>query len=207
MAVYFLDNDVILKLSAYNLFWDCMKAWGIPDAQIRVLPTAEAVFSRNQAIQEQYGDLACQKARQIAQKSQKLSSPDSILNYTRLSAVEGIDAGEALLVTVALADPEASILTGDKRFLKAFANSGLADLLKSLTGHFVCIEQLMLVLIAQEADFAKIQRRVRQAPECERSIAEAFQGRPEPDSATVSQRLQAVVEELRAATGNLLDRR
>lgn len=184
-----------------------MKAWGIPDDQIRVLRTAEAVFSRNQAIREQYGDLACQKAQQIAQKSQKLSSPASKLDQTRLLAVEGIDSGEALLVTVALADPEALILTGDKKFLKAFENSGLADLLEPLAGRFVCIEQLMLELIAQEADFVKIERRVRQAPTCEWSIAEAFQGRPEPDSATVSQRLQAVVEELRAATGNLLARR
>ena len=207
LAVYFLDNDVTLKLSAYNLFWQCMAAWGVSDAQIRVLPTAKAVFARNRAIYDQYDDRTRQQAAQIAQKSQALPLLAATPDYTRLLAIERIDPGEALLVTAALADPEALILTGDKNFLKAFAQSGLTDLLQRLAGRFVCLEQLMLALIRQDPDFDKIKKRVKNAVPCEWSIAEAFQGRPEPDATTVSQRLLAIVEDLRAATGNLLDRR
>lgn len=80
MVVYFLDNDIIIKLSAYNLFWDAMKAWGILDPSIRVLPTALGFISRHGVIKDQYDDRTRTEACRIAEKCEKLVNPYNPVN-------------------------------------------------------------------------------------------------------------------------------
>jgi hypothetical protein len=203
LALYFLDNDVVLKLSAYNLFWQVTTAWGIQDQEIRVLKTAAAVFQRDSRILYQYDDRTRNLALRIVNQRQKITSYDRS-EFVQLTAIEGIDVGEAVLVAATAGDPDPYIATADKRFLKALATSRLTTLLMRLEHRFICLEQLMIRLIQQEKNFETIARRIAQAVDCELSITEAFQTGKDTDPIQAIRLLHQVVEKLRQQTGTLL---
>jgi 2C-methyl-D-erythritol 2,4-cyclodiphosphate synthase len=203
LALYFLDNDVVLKLSAYNLFWQVTKVWGIEDEEIRVLKTAAKVFQHDSKILDQYDDRTRNLALSIVNQRQKVASYDQA-EVIQLTAIEGIDVGEAVLVAATAGDPDPYIATADKRFLKALATSRLTTLLMRLEHRFICLEQLMIRLIQQEKDFQKIARRIAQAVDCELSITQAFQRGKDTDPAQAVRVLEQAVEELRRQTGTLL---
>jgi len=200
LVVYFLDNDIIIKLSAYKLFWQAMAAWGIADPDIRVLPTASRFISRDWSIQDQYDDKTRTEACRAVDKSTKVVNPGTP-EYIDLQAIEGIDPGEALLIAAALTEPDSYIVTADKRCLKALANSGMTVTLASLQYRIICLEQLVIQLIHHLDDLDKISRCVQNAVDCEFSVTEAFKL---ADQAAIIQRLQAEVDRLRSDTGNLL---
>ncbi len=131
MVVYFLDNDIIIKLSAYNLFWDAMKAWGIPDPSIQVLPTASRFISRDWSIKDQYDERTRTEACRIVDKCEKLVNPNAP-EYLSLQTIEGIDPGEALLISATATEEAFYIVTADKRCLRALAASGMTATLGRL---------------------------------------------------------------------------
>ncbi|NEP61975.1 MAG: hypothetical protein F6K31_34355 [Symploca sp. SIO2G7] len=200
MVVYFLDNDIIIKLSAYNLFWETMKAWGIDDPEIRVLPTASRFISRDWSIQAQYDDRTRNQAIQIVNKCANLANPGNP-EYFTLQGVEGIDVGEALLISATSIESDAYIATADKRCLRALANSGMTATLGRLQHRIICLEQLVIQLVQTSTDFDKISRRINRAVECEVSVTEAFKLM---DQSAIIQRLQVEIDRLRGQTGNLL---
>jgi hypothetical protein len=200
LVVYFLDNDIIIKLSAYKLFWKAMGAWGIADPDIRVLPTASRFISRDWSIKDQYDERTRTEACRIVDKSTKLVNPGTP-EYIALQAIEGIDPGEALLIAATETEPDSYIVTADKRCLKALANSGMTTTLVRLQHRIICLEQLVIQLIRHLGDLDKISRCVKAAVDCEFSVTEAFKL---ADQAAIIQRLQAEVERLRDDTGNLL---
>lgn len=202
MAVYFVDNDVILKLAAYNLFWDAMKALGAKDEDIRVLPTASSFFCAKW-LKEQYSDQTLQQATRIAQKCTKAMHSNNAV-YATLLNVNGIDSGEAILVAATLSETDFYLLTADKRFLKSISSSGLSLILNHLNNRIICLEQLIIQVINCEPDFDKVARRIGQAVECEVSITIAFREGKQSDKTEVLQLLDQDVKILRSQTGNLL---
>ncbi len=201
MVVYFLDNDIIIKLSAYNLFWDAMKAWSVTDQSIRVLPTASGYIRRAPNIQAQYNQETCTRARQVTDKSDQASVSPTSLEYQQLLGITGIDQGEAVLISATEGESEFFIVTADKRCLRALANSGMTATLARLQHRIICLEQLVIQLIQQSTDFDKIYRRINNVVACEVSVTEAFKL---ADQAAIIQRLQTEIDRLRNETGNLL---
>ncbi|KYC43337.1 hypothetical protein WA1_14755 [Scytonema hofmannii PCC 7110] len=63
MLLYFTDNDVILKLAAYQLFWEMVASLSIKEENIRVLPTAAKVFSASRKIIQQYRQISLEKLK------------------------------------------------------------------------------------------------------------------------------------------------
>lgn len=178
-----------------------MKAWGVTDPSIRVLPTASGYIRRAPNIQAQYNQEICTRACQVTDKSDKASVSPTSLEYQQLLGVMGIDQGEALLLSATEEESEFFIVTADKRCLRALANSGMTTTLARLQHRIICLEQLVIQLIQQSTDFNKIYRRINNAVECEFSVTEAFKL---ADQTATIQRLQAEVDRLRNDTGNLL---
>ncbi|MGB3310522.1 MAG: hypothetical protein WBA86_12320 [Nodosilinea sp.] len=193
-----MDNDIIIKLSAYNLFWDAMKAWGIPDPSIRVLPTASSFIRRDSRIKAQYDQETCTRACHVTDKSDKAKNPGN-LEYQQLLSI--MEQGEALLISATGAESDFYITTADKRCLKALAASGMTATLSRLEHRIICLEQLVVRLVQQSTDFAKVSRRIIQAAPCEVSVTEAFKL---ADQAAVIRRLQGEIDLLRSQTGSLL---
>lgn len=177
-----------------------MKAWGISDPALRVLPTASRFISRDRLIQDQYDERTRRESCRIVDKCEKLVNSYNA-EYLALQTIEGIDAGEALLISAAAAEEAFYILTADKRCLRALATSGPTEILNRLEQRIICLEQLVLKLMQASADVEKVIRRINKAVECEVSVTEAFKF---TDSPAIIQRLQAEVDRLRNETGNLL---
>ena len=177
-----------------------MKAWGIADPAIRVLPTASRFISRDWSIKDQYDGRTRTEACRIADKCTKLVNPGTP-EFAALQGIEGIDVGEALLISATSVEPDFYIVTADKRCLRALASSGMTATLDRLQYRIICLEQLVIQLIQQDTDFDKIYRRITKATACEVSVTEAFKL---ADQAAIIQRLQEEVDSLRNDTGNLL---
>lgn len=202
MKIWFVDNDIILKLAAYNLFWEAITKLSVKQENIRILPTAEQVFSRNRRLSTQYTDKTIQRALQIAKACTSINQY-SIAEYESLVAEEGIDAGEALLVAATQTEVDYLLITGDKRFIKALASSQLVDLKQRLNKRIICLEQLILNLI-NVSDFDKICRRIVSAEDCDETINEIFKLGRQAKQKDVSNSLNQCVADLRFQTGELL---
>lgn len=204
MLVYFVDNDVILKLAAYNLFGEiaaCLK--NVRQEDFRVLPTATKYIGGNSRRIKQYREESIQRAKQIADRYLSIQYPSSTLEYQLLLDVEGIDRGEALLVWATQEEQDFYLLTGDKRFVKALAASNLDRVKQRLYKRIICLEQLMLYIITY-SEFDKVCRRVANAESCDQVISDAFKLGKRSNKETVIQTLNQAVEELRYQTGDLL---
>lgn len=203
MLIYFVDNDVILKLAVYNLFWEMAACLNVKEEYIRVLPTASQYFSSRTKRIQKYRPESIRRARQVADqcKSIQITSPNS--EYQLLLNEQGIDAGEALLVAATQNEENFYLLTGDKRFLKALTASNLTDVKRRLSKKIICLEQLMLYIITT-SEFDKVCRRVLAAEFCDQIITEAFGCSSPPKQQTVVKNLNQAVENLRVQTGDLL---
>jgi hypothetical protein len=198
-----VDNDVILKLAAYNLFGEMAACLAIKREDFRILPTASKYFSRNSRVNQQYKQDSIQRAKRIAEGYQPIERPKLDLEFQLLSQENGIDPGEALLVTATQNEQDFYLLTGDKRFLKALAISNLAAIKQRLYRRFVCLEQLILYVVTY-SDFNKACIRVANAESCDQVITDAFRFGKQSKKETVIKVLEGAVEELRSQTGDLL---
>lgn len=176
-----------------------MKAWGVADPAIRVLPTASRFISRDWSIKDQYDERTRTEACRIVDKCTKLVNPGTP-EFAELQSIEGIDVGEALLISATSVEPDSFIVTADKRCVRALANSGMTATLTRLEYRIICLEQLVIQLIRQFDDFETICRRIKNV-ECEFSVTEAFKF---TDKDAIIQSLQSEVARLRNDTGNLL---
>ena len=70
-----------------------------------------------------------------------------------------------------------------------------------LEHRIICLEQLVVRLVQQSTDFAKVSRRITQAVPCEFSVTEAFKL---ADQSVVIGRLQEEIDRLRSQTDSLL---
>lgn len=205
MLLYFTDNDVILKLAAYQIFWEMVASLNIKDENIRILPTAGKVFSASQKISRQFKQTSIERAKQITNQCQTID--DGVLYNTSefqlLASADGIDVGEALLVAATQTEEDFYLLTSDKRFLKSLALSSFNDVKQRMYKKVICLEQLVIHVI-DNAGFDLVCRRIASADACDQVISEAFQlGKQtkHQDAITV---LNEAIQDLRAKTGNLL---
>ena len=133
-CLYCIDNDIIQKLATFGLFDKTIKLFEAAPNDIRVLATAKYKFQGDLAKLEK-GRLRQPEARLINYKRTiELAETLPQINQAeidselleQLSSFEGIDASEAILTTyvaqVLQKDEagEAFMLTGDKRYLRAW---------------------------------------------------------------------------------------
>jgi len=202
LTIWFVDNDIILKLAAYNLFWEATTKLNVKQENIRILPTAQKVFSSNSRISRQYTSQTIQRALQIVRGCTPIAQY-SQEEFKSLVSEEGIDAGEAMLVAATQLEKNSLLVTGDKRFIQALASSNLVDVKQRLSKRIICLEQLLLNLL-EVSEFDKICRRVVSAENCDETITEMFNSGKQSKPSEVSSSLSQCVENLRCQTGDLL---
>ncbi|BAZ14947.1 hypothetical protein NIES4071_68170 [Calothrix sp. NIES-4071] len=205
MLLYFTDNDIILKLAAYQLFWEMLASLNIKSENIRILPTAAKVFSGSQKISRNFRATSIERAKQIANACNIIdqSAISNTIEFEMLASTDGIDVGEALLVAATELEQDFYLLTSDKRFLKTLASSNFDSVKQRLQKRVITLEQLMAHLISVK-DFDLICRRVLSADSCDMVVSDAFkmgrQTKPQ-DAVTV---FHQAIQDLRVKTGDLL---
>ena len=135
------DNDVLIKLAHWGLLGELPATFG---AQWSDLATLESIKFRAMR-----ADAKLFRTPQVAaalyqklQVTSELPEPRSE-DLSRLQGIVDLDAGEVALLSAALANPAAVLITGDKRALRALAHPDLADIAEQLEGRVVCLEQLL----------------------------------------------------------------
>ena len=205
MLLYFTDNDVILKLAAYHIFWEMVASLNIKDENIRILPTAGKVFSTSQKISRQFKQTSIERAKQITNRCKRID--DSVFHntseYQLLASADGIDVGEALLVAATQTEEDFYLLTSDKRFLKSLTLSNFKDIKQRLYKKAICLEQLVIHVI-DYAGFDLVCRRITCADACDQVISEAFQLGKQTKHQDAVKVLNQAIQDLRAKTGDLL---
>lgn len=196
---------MILKLAAYQLFWEMVASLNIQEENIRVLPTAAKVFSASRKIIQQYRQISLERAKQVVSRCQPIdrSILSNTLEFQLLAATEGIDVGEALLVAATQTEEDFYLLTSDKRFLKNLELSEFDDIKRRLNKRIICLEQLMIHII-KTAEFDLVCRRIASAEACDQIISEAFQLGRKTKIQDAVKVLEVAIEDLRNETGELL---
>lgn len=146
MAVL-LDNDVVLKLAQLDLLSEGCKSLTRHYGQLYVLDTLVYQL-KSKRVNSRCGPEAIQRVRDcLAQGAFSLFVEE--ITDQRLIALqndyENLDEGEMRLVQ-GLLNHHNLLLSGDKRFLKAIAETGFIEE-AALQNRFVCLEQIISFLI------------------------------------------------------------
>lgn len=200
--VVFVDNDAILKLAACNLFWEAVNSIGLTQTDLRVLPDAKHVFRNSRRVQQRYPQPIRDNAIRIVQGCMEIQlQPNEELQHLD---IEGIDAGEIILISATRAEASFYLTTGDKRCLTALALSPrLVEIRQRLLGRVICLEQLILKLIDTQG-FDQVLTKVLPAREYDTALKAIFGSGERATQENVLQALEGYVEDLRKKTEGLL---
>ncbi|EFB1519665.1 hypothetical protein KU15F73_20930 [Escherichia coli] len=146
MAVL-LDNDVVLKLAQLDLLADGCKLLTSKYGQLYVLDTLFYQLRGKSALRR-YGAEALERVQQCLSERAFLPFEELITDQRLIELqnnFENLDEGEMRLLQ-GLINNHDLLLSGDKRFLKAIAETGFIEE-ASLNNRFVCLEQVVCFLI------------------------------------------------------------
>ncbi|XZN94361.1 MAG: hypothetical protein ACM65K_15815 [Microcoleus sp.] len=203
MGICFVDNDIILKLAACNLFEEALTSFNLTKADVRVLPSASFKFRKDNRLAKIYTMVGVERAIEIVKSCVSIEQSPNAAEIEALTAIEGIDAGEAVLFATTDTANKFYILTGDKRCLKALASSSLKDIKYRISGRVLCFEQIILRLI-ETCGFAEVKAKVVPVRECDTALKVAFGSGEQSTVENTIFTLQKYIEELRDMTQELL---
>lgn len=146
MAVL-LDNDVVLKLAQLDLLDDGCRILTRQYGQLYVLDTLVYQLSGRSAT-KRYGPEAIARVTNFIENRDFLLFEELITDsrlVTLQNDFDNLDEGEMRLVQ-GLLNHHDLLLSGDKRFLKALAETGFIED-AALNNRFVCLEQVICFLI------------------------------------------------------------
>jgi hypothetical protein len=200
--VYFLDNDVILKLTAYGITNEALECLKIERSNIRVLDSARFVFG-SKKLKKKYSETVLLFATEFVKQCTTISSKDSN-EHKLLVEQDGIDLGEATLITAIIQESGSFLATGDKRCLQALATTEcLQTIHKSLQGRVVCLEQIICKLIETQG-FDWVLEKILLNLECDKAIKVAFGSGSRSQCESVLGTLNSYIQELRVESGGIL---
>lgn len=136
-----IDSDVFCKLAACRLLKEVADHFGVELSMCGRLPALPFMLQRGRLVR-QYGDDVCRAVSQIVEMVPAISQPASEL-VEKLTSIESIDPGEALIFSAA-AEDQKLVLTGDKRALIALKD--VPEFIPLLEGRIIVFETVLLVL-------------------------------------------------------------
>ena len=90
-----------------------------------------------------------------------------------ISDIDGVDAGEALLIERAVHEPETLIVTGDKRMVRGLCTPAADAVRPRIQGRVLLIERVVYSL-KPKLGITEIRQRVHDAPDCDAAIYDAM---------------------------------
>jgi hypothetical protein len=196
-----VDNDVILKLVACNLFWEAVGVLGLTSDDLRVRASTKYYFRKKP---KNYPQAVREQAIAVVEQCQLIDDPPINEELQILQQIEGIDPGEGVLIVATQPEPSFYLMTGDKRCLEALATAPqLVGVRQRLEGRVVCLEQLILRLIETQ-EFSKILTLVLPAREYDTALRAVFGSGERATRDNVLLGLREYIQDLRSKTEGLL---
>jgi hypothetical protein len=200
-VICFLDNDILLKLSAVDLLDESIAALGFNPEDLRVLDTARHVFRHNRKVSTKYSEVVRNRAMEFVKTCQTIV-PEATGEFIVLNRL--LDVGEATLVAATCEVLPFVLMTGDKRCLQVLAAQvELAEVRERLQGRVICLEQVMLRLI-QRSGFDWVKARVVPMMACDMALQACFGSGELATETNVVEALEAYIAALRQDAPGLL---
>lgn len=149
--VCFLDNDIIHKLVAFQLFDEAIaiSELQIDKTSLRVLPTAKHFFRGKQKKNGASPDPILTAVIELVSgcASAIYDVDDAVAQeLAELKQVEGIHEGEQTLIVATRSQTDFLLLSGDKNCMRGLAAIP-EPIYRRLCGRVICLEQIILKLI------------------------------------------------------------
>lgn len=142
-----VDNDVLIKLAHWGLLDPLPACFNLDWQHVTALTSLKFRARRGDTKLFKTPAVAARLAEQLENTAEVTAGDPADLS--KLQGIVDLDAGEVELVAACLADPDALLISGDKRALIALANACPPGVAARLSGRVICLEQL-LTLIARE---------------------------------------------------------
>lgn len=205
MSIGFIDNDILLKLTAFQLFEEAIAVLDLSPSDLRVLPTARFVFRQKRARQVSYSDIVWATAIDRVESYQSVNTTNSqvLAELQRLEKFrDQIHVGETALIAATCTTADFVLLSGDKVCFKALPQVP-AETYGRLCGRVVCLEQIVLKLI-HVLGFDVVKERIQPFVHCDKMIHICF-GYSEPALENdVKEGLQSYIKDLETLCPDLL---
>ena len=179
------DNDIVLKLASFDLLEDVAAL--TENREVRVLDALRPQLLRSPKWRKKYGELALERALSFVENSQTITEAFDLEDSAALidahyDNAEGrecaIDGGELVLISHAFHNPDARLLTGDKRCLHALGchrhhNARAQIIHASLANRVLCLEAAILWCIRHHG-FETLRARVVPQLNCDEAMRAVF---------------------------------
>ena len=209
-----LDNDVVLKISAYQLLEETLLQFTIDGTAPAMLGVGRFVLRKKAKRSERFVNTNAVVASvadaidrlQLVEPTNEEVELAAALEESAIEAGVALDTGEAQLLSVLIKRGSPIFATGDKRATEAI--TALAP--PEITGRLVCLEQIFLCLLKQ-VPFVDVRHKVCQEPKADKAIASCFScasiASSGFDPASTREGLRSYIESLRKASGGGVDAR
>ena len=141
MTLLLADNDVLIKAAHWKLLDYLPECTGIGWDETSVLESLRH-RARNKDAKLFRDPMVAKVLSGYLDRTAPLPLPAPSV-VARLEGIEGIEAGESILIASACAHGKATLVTGDKRALRTLAQPLLAEIHIQLQGRVVCLEHLL----------------------------------------------------------------
>ncbi len=200
-VIVFLDNDILLKLSAFELLDEAIAALQVSPKNLRVLDSAEFVFRGSRTISQGYSQEVRERAIAFVKNCPTVSATASD-EFILLSGL--VDVGEATLITATQNESSFVLLTGDKRCLVTLMmRKEIAKARARLQGRVICLEQVLLLLI-RRLGFDAVKAKVVPVMDCDTALKACFGSGDLATEENVMTALGGYIEALRRDAPELL---
>lgn len=203
-SVILTDNDIVLKLAAFNLLDETCNMLSVSPTDVRVLYTAQYVFQYQKnfsKLSEKYTEAGVRRATEFVKNATPIYDTPDMDERMILSSNERIQPGEALLIAATKGIDYPLLLTGDKRCVVALANGqDTHHIHQRLCNCVCCLEQIIKGLIAQNG-YNIVRDRVLPAAKCDSAVLCSFGSTGDYDEAEVIANLDTYIADLERSTG------
>jgi hypothetical protein len=171
-TLVYIDNDIILKLCACDLFWEAIATLGLEKENLRVLDSAQFVFRGNKKVKKQYEDKVRESAISVVTPLETVKAND--FHPLRNLNLPDVDPGELLLIGNAITQRSFYFMSGDKKCFRALGrHKALAEAREKLCGRVICLEQVIRFLI-EARGFDLVRDRIVPVRECDQALKAIF---------------------------------
>ena len=139
----FVDNDVLIKLAHWGLLDQLAASFDLDRRHVSALASLQFRAIRRDSKLFKTLETADALAEYLSGTSEIPAGRP--VDLSELQGVTNLDAGEVELIAACLSDPDALLISGDKRALIALAGLG-PGVGERLDGRVICLEQLLRMI-------------------------------------------------------------
>lgn len=131
MTIGLVDNDILLKLTAFQLFNEAIASLNLTYSDVQVLPTAKFIFRKKRQKRQRYPDDVWANAIALVERCQSITEPnlaeaDTLTENQQLDPFRNqIHVGETTLILATRTTADFLLLSGDKNCLTALPQIGV----------------------------------------------------------------------------------